>query len=470
MLDEERPIYIPDIGRERARGLARLLRQRGVEVRGSTVRMTPGVEALREMGVEVGFGFGASELDGGELVVRLADTADELEALEGSDVEVVDEATILRRLVAGRRTIGVTGTHGKATVSSMVAWILECDGGSPGFLFRGRSPNFGVEARDGDGDWFVLELDEHLVAQTGFPCDYAVCNFLELVPRSYYPEDIVDSMVDFLESNRRLKEAFVNLDCRGNRDLVRRVAMRPTGYGIEHRTEFRGEPQASDDRGISFRGFHRDRVLGEFELEIQGRYNAVNAMGATAVAIRLGISADVVAEALASYEGLDNRYTVASGGGVLMVKDFVGAPESVGRVVHAARQDVDRRLVVVFEVPPETSSSTAVDGYAAAFDSGDLVVVAASTEDPDVVARAGDSLRDEIERREATTGRRIETDTLVDEMIDDVSEGDTVVFFGSDEFLRRADHFQARLAARAARSPTDRQQPRLDGPLVDGDE
>lgn len=369
------------------------------------------------------------------------------------------------------RTIGVTGTHGRGTVTAMVAWILDCAGWEPAFAVSAVSNNFGDRRREIGGDWAVLELNEEAVASEAVMCDYMVCNFLELPSETKDDgEDIKASMRRMLESNRRLKEAFVNLDCLGNRQLVEGLALRPTGYALEHQAEFRGELEDVGKSGLVFRAAHRDRQLGHFELEIPGSYHAINALGAIAVTRRLGISSAVIAEALASFRGLENRYTVAGGGGVTIVKDLASRPSAMTDVVDTARRGLEGRLYCVVEGARLLRDAVSTSELGAALSRCDDVTLtqAAVSAAPDG-ERPLEAYGDELEARSVASGVR--TDEEAGSYVEDrVQVGDTVLYFGDDDFLRTADHLRANLASEAAQTPEAKEQPRFDGPLIDGDD
>ncbi len=473
MLDDVQRIHLLGIGGIGVSAVARILHGRGFQVSGSDVRESQLTEALRDEGMHVVIGHDPSNVDGADLVVvstAIPDTNVELIAAKEKGMRVIHRSEVLNEIVRSHRTIGVTGTHGKGTVSSMIAWILYKAGWEPGFIIGGLLNNFNVNSRAGGGEWMVVEVDESDGSHHNIDAEYVVCNFLELDHLNYYDDldDIIDSMRRFLENNPRLREAFVNLDCEGNRQLVERVSMRPTGYSIEHNTEFKGEINGNGQLPIHFTAKHRHDQLGDFELNLPGRYNVVNAMGAMAVCMRLGVDVDVIRDALATYKGLENRFTILSGGGVTAVKDYNSHPTCMRKVLDSARDMVDGRIISIFKPYRYTLIKYLQDEYGKAFAGSDEVIITkmyAADEDP--IPGVDTELVVRKIRENGLKVTYIEDQTKITDYLHDiVRPGDKVIFFGGDDFFRMADGFIGELAAEAGSTAPDPEQPKVSGPLA----
>lgn len=474
-LKQGQRIHMLGVGGIGVSGVATVLRQRGWAVSGSDIRKSALTDRMEALGIEVKIGHDASNIDGADMVVvstAIPATNPELVAARERGVPVVHRSEVLHALTRDRKTIGVTGTHGKGTVSSMIAWILECAGLKPGFIIGGMLHNFGTNARDAGGEWMVLEVDESDGSHRNLELDYVVCNFLELDHLNYYADldDIIDKMRVWLDGMERLKEAFIQLDCEGNRRMVAAMRGRPTGYGVERKAEFRGVLSGPGQLPIVFTATQRSEALGEFELNLPGRYNVVNAMGAMSVALRIGVSPDIIREALATYKGMENRFTIARGGGVTVVKDYISHPTGMRKVLESARDLLvdGGRIISIFKPYRYSLIKYLQDEYGAAFAGSDEVIITkmyAAEEDPipgvdtELVVR-------KIEANGLPVTYLPEQDKINGYLLEHVRPGDKVIFFGGDDFFRMADAFVAELARRAGEAGVQGPAQMLGGPLA----
>lgn len=472
--DDETKFHLIGIGGIGVSGVARILHQRGYPVSGSDVRESSITEALRDEGMAVTIGHDPANVDGADVVVKstaIPEDNIELETARERDARIVHRSELLQWLIDDLRVIGVTGTHGKGTVSSMIAWILECAGLEPGFVIGGMLENFETNARDAGGDWMVVEIDESDGTHHNLAPDYVVCNFLELDHLNYYDglEDIIGSMVGYFESNERLKEAFVNLDCDGNRRLVERVDMRPTGYSTNHPSEYRGDLRAREQLPIDFEARRRADSLGTFELDLPGFYNVVNALGAIAVCHRLGVDLEAIREGLRTYEGVENRFTISRGGGLTIVKDYVSHPTGIRKVLESAQGLADGRIYSVFKPYRYTLIDYLEDEYGEAFQGTDEAVITkmyAADEDP-IPGVDTQTVVDSIENNGVPVTYVPDETNIRETLHEKVDPGDVVIFFGGDDFFEMAEQFEAELARGAGETEEAAEQPRVDGPLVD---
>ena len=188
--------------------VARHVLHAGVIVSGSDVRESCLTMELRQAGATVYIGHHESNLAGADIVVvstAIPETNQELLAARKAGLPVVHRSMVLDALMRQRRSIGVTGTNGKGSVSAMTTWLLECAGRTPAFAIGARLLNFGTNSRPVDSDTIVCELDESDGSFTNTSPDVLVINNLEADHLNYYRnlEGLLSLFSGYLSGDRK---------------------------------------------------------------------------------------------------------------------------------------------------------------------------------------------------------------------------------------------------------------------------
>ena len=446
MLKGTRRIHFIGIGGIGVSAVARLAIEKGFSVSGSDVRQSQLTDAMVDLGADVTIGHDPANIEGADLVVTSTAIPEEnierLAALE-REMALVHRSELLAQLVADRVCIGVTGTHGKGTTAAMITWILEQAGRNPGFAIGGLLNNYGINARLGSGENMVLEVDESDGTHHRLYTDYTLCNFLEADHLNYYDDldHIIRSMVAYLDGNPRLRRAFVNGDCGGNFKLVQMVTAKPLTYGLGPDVDFRARLLGDGQFPIRFEVSRRGERLGEAELAIPGRYNVTNACGAIAVTNDLGVSFEDAAAALATFKGLENRFSIVRAGGLTIVKDYISHPTGMRRVLESAANLSNGRIFCVWKPYRYTLLDYLQDEYATAFEgSTDVFITTMYAAEEDPIPGIDTEF---IVGKIRGTGMPVtfvpRDDDLVAALEKRVEPGDTVIFFGGDDFFQMAD-------------------------------
>ncbi len=450
-----RSVHLLGIGGIGVSAVARLLMARGVRVSGCDVRESSLTRALRAEGAQVFIGHSAEHLFGVDLVVvssAIPATNPEWQAAQAQGLDVVHRSVVLGALLAQRRGIGVTGTNGKGTVSSLVAWLLHGAGLDPSFAIGAILLDFGTNARPGCGPHLVCELDESDGSFVNTRPERFVINNLEADHLNYYKdlEGLLRTFADYLGSTRCPPFLHANLDDPNVREVLRRA--RPRGEVIAH-----GEGGSCAYAmtacepcrlGSRFRVRGPAGDLGWFHLNLPGRYNAMNALAALGVVLEEGVDVEAAREWLPKFRGMENRFTVVEAGGITLVKDYISHPSGIREVLRAARGLGGRRLVAVFKPYRFTMIHYLQDEYRDAFREADLTLITEMYPAGEVPIPGVDT--EFLVRKVRSGGNEVE---FVREM-EDIPEavrgtagrGDVVVFFGGDDLFRVADRLAEDLA------------------------
>jgi len=459
-------IHLLGIGGIGVSALARMLAASGISVSGCDVRPSSLTEQLVAEGIDVLIGHDPAHLKNCDVVVystAVPSDNTELNAARASGAAVLHRSELLSLLVAEHeQSVGVTGTNGKGTVSSMITWILECAGLSPSWYIGAICGNLGTNARQTASPFLVAELDESDGSVRNIHPRYALINNLELDHLNYYTslEHAVATLEEFCSRLAPGARCFFNIDDPGARMVAAKLPDVPrTSFGLSADADFRYAPVNMADGSSSFDVFVKHapqestsagNCLGRFELAVPGSYNIENAIGAIAVASTLGVSPEIIRKALASFSGLENRYTVLHARNRRLVKDYMSHPTGMRKVLQTARLAQPKRVVAVFKPYRYTMIRYHADNYCKALALADEVIVTtmwAGGEEPIPGVDTG-WLVDNM----ASAGLNVryvrEMNQIADYLESTSKEGDSVVFFGGQDLFEIADEVARRLHRR----------------------
>jgi UDP-N-acetylmuramate--alanine ligase len=315
-----------------------------------------------------------ADADAVVLSSAIPSTNPEVEAARQREIPVLRRAEALRALVATRRSVAVAGSHGKTTTSSMLALCLRAAGWHPSFLIGGDLNEVGANAAYDEGDWLVVEADE------------SDGTFLELEPEAAIVTNVAADHLDYFGTFGALVDSFgrflesvpgPRVVCADDPVAARLAAAHPDvrtyGWQGEH---YRVDEYEGGRAGSRFRLSRPEGPAGVVELPVPGRHNAVNAAGAAALAMEIGVPFEAVARALRGFGGVARRFQFRGEiAGVTLIDDYAHNPGKVAAVLEAAREGGWRRVVAVFQPHRYSRTATLWRDFADAFVDADHVVL-----------------------------------------------------------------------------------------------
>jgi UDP-N-acetylmuramate--alanine ligase len=378
-LSRPRRIHVVGAGGAGMSAYTAMLAELGHHVTGSDVRENTRLDRLRLLGVECAVPQRAenvaADLDVVVASSAVPDTNVEVRTARDRNIPVLRRADVLAAMVALRRGLGVAGTHGKTTTSSMITLILRAAGLRPSFLIGSELHEVGANEALDTGEWLVVEADE------------SDGTFLELPLEAAVVTNVDNDHLWFWGDLDRLRAAFATFVagigslpvlCADDPYLAELARTRDdvVTYGLAPGARYRAVDYAGGPDGSRFTLERDGETLGEVRLPVIGRHHAQNAAGAAAVTMELGCGFDAVRRALARFGGVARRFQHRGElGGVAIVDDYALLPPEVNATIVAAREAGYRRIVAVFQ--PFRYARTAVmwADFADAFVGADQVVL-----------------------------------------------------------------------------------------------
>lgn len=353
---------------------AAAFRKAGHKVTGSDSAVYPPMSTmLEECGIELMSGYKPENLpEKADLYIvgnAISRGNPELEALLDRKLPYTSMAELLKwETLQGKRNFVVSGTHGKTTTTSILAWLLEANGKNPGYLIGGVPDNFDVGARFTDSDLFVIEGDEY---DTAFFDKRS--KFLHYLPEAvivnnieFDHADIFDTIDDILLSFSRLLrivprngKVFLNGDEATCRSLIEAcpAPIETVGTGEGNDVKLRVTQAAPEHTDFELNGV-------SFRLPMVGEFNARNAAMAVCVARFAGLSDEQIRSALLTFQGVKRRQTErGTVRGITIIDDFGHHPTAIRETLRGLRQRYEgARLWALFEPRSNTSRRNALQG------------------------------------------------------------------------------------------------------------
>ena len=438
-------------------GVAALAREAGHTVTGCDAGVYPPMsDQLRALGIELIEGFGAEQLALkpdmyviGNVVsrARLADGTPKFPLMEA----ILDAGLpytsgpqwLFEHVLQGRHVLAVAGTHGKTTTTSMLAWILECAGLKPGFLVGGVPLNFGVSARLGQ-KYFVIEADEY---DTAFFDKRS--KFVHYRPRTAVLNNLEFDHADIFDNLAAIERQFHHLIrsvpaagrvvVNGTEASLQRVldmgcwsetVKFGTSEGVGSAGHAQWHAQGAPDE---FDVLQNNELLGHVSWRLQGIHNQNNALAAMAAAQHVGVSPQVAAEALASFQNVKRRMEVrGTVNDVTVYDDFAHHPSAIattldGLARQLAQSKQKSRILAVLEPRSNTMKLGTMKAQ-----------LADSLKDADLVFCHSGGLGWDPREPLAVLGSRAQVADNIEELLNQimlsVQPGDTIVCMSNGGF------------------------------------
>jgi UDP-N-acetylmuramate--alanine ligase len=433
-----RRVHVVGVAGAGMSGLAMLLAEMGAIVSGSDAQDAPILEELRGRHVTTYIGHDAQHVAGAEIVLwspAVSRDNVELVAARENGAELMPRARAFSELAEMKRVIGLTGTHGKTTATSMMVQVSLAAGRDDGWLVGAPVLGVGAQGHWGEGD-LIVEVDE------------SFGTFAELSPFALGVLAVEADHLDYYGTVDALEAGFSDLITRTSGPIVvwgddpgaRRVASRRTGVifvGTNARDAWRVSVTALERRGASF---HLDGPKDSFDvtLRVSGAHNVANAAVVAALASSIGMSADAIARGLSNFVGAPRRYQYrGSWRGVDVYDDYAHLPGEIAAMLAATHAAGYERVTVVFQPHRVTRTLALAAQFASAFEGARHVIVTdiytAGEANPDGVT--GELIATALQRFDPAMDTLYCSDlSIVPELLEHLSEdSDAILVLGAGD-------------------------------------
>lgn len=378
-LSEPQRLHVVGVGGPGMSAIAIVLAEMGHTVSGSEIRDKPVLERLRAAGIDVHVGHHRSLVHGVDAVTSSTAVPErnvELDEARSTGVVVLRRAGMLAGICAQARSLGVAGTHGKTTTTSMLMFVMAEAGLRPSFVIGGDVTDMGTGAQWTGDEWFVVEADESDGTHLELPLYGTILTNVEVDHLDYYGsfDGIVAGFEQYIAqvSGPRVLCA--------DDPVCADLASRHGGitYGLAADAEYRATDVRAESGSLRFAVEHNGEHLGEIHLPLRGLHNVQNACGVIAMALTIGVPFSITANALGRFGGVARRFDLrGQHNGATLVDDYAHLPTEIAAVLAAARHSGDawQRVVAVFQPNRYNRMAELWPEYCDAFVDADIVVI-----------------------------------------------------------------------------------------------
>jgi len=382
MLGRTRKIHFVGIGGIGMSGIAELLHNQGIEISGSDMKKTDLTNHLEDIGIKVVEGHNPNLIKDVDVVVKSSAVKDdnpEIVAALAMKIPVIKRAEMLAEITRMSYSVGIAGTHGKTTTTSMVGMVLEAANLDPTIIVGGKVKNFGSNNIMGSGDYIVVEADEYdhsflslspiIAGITNIDADHLDC-YTDL-------DDIKSAFVQYANKVPFFGSVIACLNDPGVQSILPRIQKKIITYGISRQADVQALNIIMKDFKVQYDAVYKGYRLGEIRMKVTGTHNVLNSLQALAIGLELDIPFEQIQKGLAEFKGVYRRFELkGEANGIVVYDDYAHHPTEVKATLEGLRDSTDRRIVALFQPHLFSRTRDLYQEFGRAFFSCDALFVA----------------------------------------------------------------------------------------------
>ncbi len=383
MFKSIKKLHFVGIGGIGMSGIAEILIDQEFLITGSDKAESDNTERLRSLGAKVYIGHAAANLepDVDALVYSSAVQFDNPELVEAQQrkIPVIRRAEMLAEVMRLKYGIGIAGTHGKTTTTSMVSLVLMEGGIDPTVIVGGRLRGLaGSNARLGKGEFIVVEADEYDRSFLSITPTIAVLTTLETDHLDCYRdlEDIKSAFIQFANKAPFYGFVVLCLDEPALQDIMPKIKKKIVTYGLNGQADVQAVDLRHKQNTSTFVVVEEGKDLGEITLQIPGKHNVQNALAAITVGLRLKVPFAQIKAGIEKFTGVFRRWEIkAETAGVTVIDDYAHHPTEIKATLAGAKAGWRRRVVCVFQPHLYSRTRDFYDEFGRSFFNADVLVI-----------------------------------------------------------------------------------------------
>ena len=448
IIDQVKHIHMIGIGGSGMCPLAEILHSKGYILTGSDNNESDPLKRIKALGIKVFMGHSPENIKSAELIVYSAAISKdnpELKAAKENNIPTMERSHLLGALT--RRydnVIGVCGTHGKTTVSSMITHILILNKQEPTAVIGGKLPLINSNGIAGKSETMVCESCEFVDTFLQLSPDVSVLLNIDNDHLDYFKtmDNLVSSFRKFISMS---KKAFINGDDSLCLKAAEDIDTDIITFGMDKSNDYYAENIEKGKYGFSFDVMNNNQCLARVDMHVPGKHNILNGLAGFAVAYEEGIDPQGIAKALESFTGAGRRFEfLGQYNGFTLADDYAHHPTEIMATLKAAKELDYKKVIAVFQ--PFTFSRTALlkDDFINALSVADKVILTSimGSREKNTYDISSHDLASKLPDAVVVDG----FENIAQKIIETAKEGDIVITMGGGDIYKAAHIVQEKLS------------------------
>jgi UDP-N-acetylmuramate--alanine ligase len=442
ILNHNRRVHFIGIGGVGMSGLAELLLSLGFTVSGSDRQQSSITKRLETLGAAVQYDHSVHYVKQADIAVYSSaireDNAERMHAREHA-IPLMRRAEMLGEFMRAKFSVGIAGTHGKTTTTSLIGQILHDAGLNPTVVVGGILRHYGSNAIMGAGEVLVAEADEYDRSFLKMFPSIAVVTNIEADHLDCYADisDIKRAFTQYMNSVPFYGAIVACIDDTNVKEVLRACQRPIITYGVDPGADYSAQRVGFIGGKARFSLFRSATPLADITLTIPGMHNVKNACAACAVACELGVSPAACAESLSRFSGIKRRFEIVGvERGITVIDDYAHHPSEISATIAAAKTAGYTRVVAVFQPHLYTRTRDFMDGFAESLCGADQAVVTGiykSREEKIPGVDAASIVLKAKERGHANATYVEKKEDVVEHLAPALRKGDAVIVMGAGD-------------------------------------
>ncbi|MDD3282496.1 MAG: UDP-N-acetylmuramate--L-alanine ligase [Candidatus Cloacimonetes bacterium] len=382
MLGRTKKIHFIGIGGIGMSGIAEFLFNQGLEISGSDMKKSDITAHLEDLGIKITEGHNPDLVHDADVVVKSSAVKDdnpEIIAAKAMRIPVIRRAEMLAEITRMSFSIGISGTHGKTTSTSMAGLVLEAAGLDPTIIVGGKVKNFGSNNVMGSGKYIVVEADEYdhsFLSLT--PCIAGITNVDEDHLDCYRNlDDIKGAFIEYANKVPFFGSVIACLDDPGVQTILPQINKKIVTYGLSRQADVQALNIVMKNFTTSYDLSYKGYKLGRISMKVSGKHNIQNSLLAASIGLELDLPFKSIQDGMASFSGVYRRFELkGEAKDITIYDDYAHHPTEIVATLEGFKDSVDRRIVALFQPHLYSRTRDLYKKFGKAFFSCDCLILA----------------------------------------------------------------------------------------------